>query len=98
MRLKLSKVLAQDASFENLLSAEAFISEDLQKDPKETSPVAENNWLLKLLIVAVSIAALYTLVSIMKLQKSSAMVKEAGVIYNLKLFGKVFPIQEAFPG
>jgi hypothetical protein len=97
-RPNLSRVLAQGASFDDLSSAETFISQDLQKAPIETSPVAENNWLLKLLIVAVLAAAIYTFVSIMKLQASSTIVEEAGVHYKLKLFGRVFQIQEAFPG
>ena len=98
LRLKQSKVLAQGASFDNLASAETFLSEDLQKAPKETGDIVEKNWLLKLLTVAVSMAALYTVVSIIKLQGSNTVVKEAGVHYQLKLFGKVFQIQEAFPG
>jgi hypothetical protein len=53
---------------------------------------------LKLLIVSVLAAAVYTFVSVLKLQASSTIVEEAGVHYKLKLFGRVFQIQEAFPG
>lgn len=96
--------MAQESSSTDFLTpSESFSSEkNREESSNESVQEANQNFLLKLLILAVIVAAVFTVSTALQFQTSNTLVgtkfAEGGPHYKLRLLGKDMLIGERCPG